>query len=386
MPPPRSPKGASSSNRNTARRGSLNRNTARRSSSNRNTAEGNISDAETLRDSTLDEDAARSDSNKKGESKFTEEGLDDDEYVGLDRKAFFALAESKQSENQQDSFWTRCCGPCAPCWKTTWGWSGWTWLARNSLFILTILMLAFAAVCTCTGPQLGIWMVEAGGYKLGGLGWCDSEEVNCQSKVLYSSISVDSWPSIIISTLLLGFGFLGVLHILLILHAFFFVYHRFQSCGEDPETQHHEDVRKLFRRRRQKRWLDTFERITIWISFGYCAIAVVLIALVVVTHAKGLIGFRIATFLLVSPFSCIFFSSIYRGRWAYGVAPVEVPCKLNNGKTYKKCVLQDKWGHRYEEHSWREVVATMSLEKSKTKGEGAEYALVKRPKVGNIDP
>ncbi|WVQ90994.1 hypothetical protein IAS59_004781 [Cryptococcus gattii] len=59
-----------------------------------------------------------------------------------------------------------------------------------------------------TGPQTGVWALEAGGYKFGGLGWCDSQESKCQEGVLYSGATVGGqWPPITVPILLLCFGF-----------------------------------------------------------------------------------------------------------------------------------------------------------------------------------
>lgn len=77
---------------------------------------------------------------------------------------------------QRPPVWASCCGDCSRCWQGTWSWRGWKWLIRKLPFLLAFAMLLCGAVCAATRPQTGIWALEAGGYKFGGLGWCDSRE------------------------------------------------------------------------------------------------------------------------------------------------------------------------------------------------------------------
>lgn len=77
---------------------------------------------------------------------------------------------------QRPPVWASCCGDCSRCWQGTWSWRGWKWLIRKLPFLLAFAMLLCGAVCAATGPQTGVWALEAGGYKFGGLGWCDSQE------------------------------------------------------------------------------------------------------------------------------------------------------------------------------------------------------------------
>lgn len=89
------------------------------------------------------------------------------------------LSRSQKLHNsyiQRPPVWASCCGDCSRCWKGTWSWWGWKWLVRKLPFLLALAMLLCGAVCAVTGPQTGIWALEAGGYKFGGLGWCDSQE------------------------------------------------------------------------------------------------------------------------------------------------------------------------------------------------------------------
>ncbi|AFR97048.1 hypothetical protein C343_05181 [Cryptococcus neoformans C23] len=256
------------------------------------------------------------------------------------------LSRSQKLHNsyiQRPPVWASCCGDCSRCWEGTWSWWGWKWLVRKLPFLLALAMLLCGAVCAATGPQTGIWALEAGGYKFGGLGWCDSQESNCQEGVLYTGATADGqWPAMTVPILLLCFGFLAVTQLTFLLLTFLFIRHSSLSCYSDPESQS-QKVKTRQQNPRRVKSLIWFERTMTFCGIAYSVVAAILAIWVSQTNAEGDVGYKLSTFLLVSPFVWFFLSISYRSRWAY-----------NSNAFLSSASRRQKQGGKYEETSYED--------------------------------